>query len=231
MDVKRIRQFILNRKLYVIIIIIFATGFAAGFAASKAIQDPTNSLAIITTIVTISGSISGMWKLFSDYRKSTNVPSLEYGELTSDVVSAIERDGIRKQVTYFLEVRETRGLGEKVDDCEAFIDIPRAGVTHRQLIWINGDKQSISIGLREKLYLFTVSSLVSKDNSETDKHYLFLKTLKLYGSLGFDVPLDSEKVDINSEVIVTMQVGRGGNAPAKPYKTTIKQILESVSTA
>jgi hypothetical protein len=194
-NVKIISQFLLYRKLYVISIIIFATGFAAGFAASQAVQDPTNYLAIITTILTISGSIGGMWKLFSDYRKSTNMPSLEYGEVTSDIASANEREGIRKQVTYFLEVRETREAGQKVDDCEAFIDIPRAGVTHRQLIWINGDRQSISIGLREKLYLFTVSSLVSKDNSETDKHYLFRKTLKLYGSLGFDVPLDFEKVD------------------------------------
>jgi hypothetical protein len=127
-------QFLLNRKLYVISIIIFATGFAAGFAASQAVQNPTNYLAIITTILTISGAIGGMWKLFSDYRKSTNMPSLEYGEVTSDIASANERDGIRKQVTYFLEVRETHGAGQKVDDCEAFIDIPRAGVTHCQLI-------------------------------------------------------------------------------------------------
>lgn len=82
-NVRRVSQFLLDRKLYVIIIIIFATGFAAGFAASQAVQDPTNHLAIITTLVTISGSIGSMWKLFSDYRKSMNIPSLEYGNLTS----------------------------------------------------------------------------------------------------------------------------------------------------
>ena len=156
-----VKKLLRDRKIYVIIIIIFATGFAAGFAASQAVQDPTNYLAIITTLVTISGSIGSMWKLFSDQQKSMNTPLLDYGELTSDTISANKMNGVRNQVRFFLEVRAIRGSGQKVDDCEAFMDIPRVGLTHLRLIWTNGDRLSISIGLREKLHLFTVSSLIA----------------------------------------------------------------------
>jgi hypothetical protein len=47
--------------------------------------------------------------------------------------------------------------------------------------------------------------------------------------LGFERPLDFEKVDDESEVIITMQVGQGGSAPPKPYTTTIKKILKTTS--
>jgi hypothetical protein len=225
-NVKRVGRFLLAKKLYgIIIIIIFVTGFIAGFTTSQAIQDPTNYFAIFGSIISILSSAGSMWKLFSDHRKSMNIPSLEYGELYSHANPRQEMMGTRNNTLFLLPVREVRGLGQKVNDCEAFMDIPQAGIIHRTLYWRNGNKPTISIGLKEELQLFTFSSFINADNIEIKKKLLF-NVADPNGHLTIsDIPF--ETIDTNNEVIINMQVGQGGAAPSKPYKTTIKQILET----
>lgn len=230
MDVKRIGVFLVSRKLSVaIILIIFGLGFAAGYTISQLIRDPSNSLTIIVTIIAIISSVAGLWKLFSDYRKSLNIPSLEYGKLYSDMNSRLERGGTQNFTLFLLSVRETRGRGQKVNDCEAFMDFPRANIIHRPLYWRNGNRETISIGLMEELQLFTLSSFTGADNVET-RQFLFYKYVGIPGHLSYGSEIEYESMDINSEVIISVQVGQGGMAPPKPYKTTIKQILETVPT-
>ncbi len=230
MNVKRVGRFLLDRKLYVIIIIIFATGFAAGFATSQVVLDPTNYLAIIATLITISSSIGSMWKLFSDHRRGMNMPSLEYGKLTSYVRSWKERGGIMKRVIFLLEIKEMKLRGQKVNGCEAFLDIPQASVSHIPLYWQNGNMRTIPIGVKEELQLFALSSFIPNDQSETEKRFLFYTSTEIPGHLDYGSEIAYEEMNPSNEVIIVLQVDQGGSAPPKPYKTTIKQILETELT-
>lgn len=107
---------------------------------------------------------------------------------------------------------------------------------HLALFWRNGNKRTIPIGLKEDIQLFTFSNFITHDGFETEKQFLFFNESHIDGQhidgyLSFGSSIDFEKMDINSEVIITMQVDTGGSAPVKPYKTTIKQILETIQTA
>jgi hypothetical protein len=90
---------------------------------------------------------------------------------------------------------------------------------HRPLYWLNGNKLTISIGLKEELRLFTLSSFITAENVEIKKKFLIYKETEIL----------YEAMDSNNEMIITMQVCQGGSAPPKPYKTTIKQILDTMS--
>jgi len=154
-------------------------------------------------------------------------PSLEYGKLTFDKRSSKEEDKTRNQISFFLEVKEKIGKGEKVNGCEAFMDIPEAGITHLPLYWRNGNRMTISIGLKEELQLFTLSNLVANKESEIERKILFYKGSNIEHVLDYGYIIAYEQMDNNRQVVVTIQVERGGNAPVKPYKTTIKQIMDT----
>ncbi len=235
MNVERIRAYLLTRKLSVtIILIIFLLGSVVGFTIAQAFRDPTSSLTIAGTVIAITASIITMFKFSSDYRKSMNIPSLEYGKIISNKVSSGNRNGVENKVDFFLEVSEIKKKGQKVNGCEAFLDIPQVGVMHLTLFWRNGNKQTIPIGLKEEIQLFTLSSFITTDGLETEKKFLFFSEShaeghRLDGYLSYGSSIDFEKMDINSEAIINMQVDSGGSAPVKPYKTTIKQILDTAS--
>lgn len=116
-------------------------GSAVGFTIAQAFRDPTSSLTIVGTVIAIIASIITMFKFFSDYRKSMNIPSLEYGKIISNKGPNSNRNGVENQVNFFLEVNEIKGKGQKVNGCEAFLDIPRAGVMHLTLFWRNGNRR------------------------------------------------------------------------------------------
>ena len=102
-------------------------------------------------------------------------PSLGYDKLTFDKRSSKDDRGMRNNIMFFLTVKETMGKGEKVNGCEAFMDIPEAGITHHPLYWRNGNRLTIPIGLEEQLQLFTLSSLVTDDQSEIERYFIFYK--------------------------------------------------------
>jgi hypothetical protein len=154
-------------------------------------------------------------------------PSLEYGKLTFDKRSSKEEDKTRNEISFFLEVKEKIGKGEKVNGCEAFMDIPEAGITHLPLYWRNGNRMTISIGLKEELQLFTLSNLVANNKSEIERKILFYKGSNIEHVLDYGHIIAYEQMDNNKQVVITIQVERGGNAPVKPYKTTIKQIMDT----
>jgi hypothetical protein len=209
-------------------------GSAVGFTIAQAFRDPTSSLTIAGTVIAITTSIITMFKFFSDYRKSMNIPSLEYGKIISNRVSNGIRNGVENKVTFLLEVSEIKKRGQKVNGCESFLDIPKAGVIHLTLFWRNGNRQTIPIGLKEEIQLFTFSSFITTDGLETEKKFLFFNEShvdgrRLNGYLSYGSSIDFEKLDINSEVIINMQVDTGGSAPVKPYRTTLKQILDTAT--
>lgn len=102
------------------------------------------------------------------------------------------------------------------------MDIPLLDVIHLPLFWRNGNKQTISVGLKEELQLFTLS------DSKSKRHLLLFKEGEVDSHLHYSNGIPYEKVE-DSEIIVTMQVDTGGSAPSGSYKTTIKKILEATS--
>ncbi|HZD35270.1 MAG TPA: MscL family protein [Nitrososphaeraceae archaeon] len=155
-------------------------------------------------------------------------PTLEFGKLAFDRRSFREEDKTRNDISFFLEVKEKIGKGQKVNGCEAFMDIPNAGITHLPVYWRNGNRSAISIGLIEELQLFTFSSLVSNDQSEIEKRFIFYKVRETDDKLGYGPTIAYDQMDISSEVTISIQVEQGGNAPPNPYRITIKQILDTI---
>jgi large conductance mechanosensitive channel len=154
-------------------------------------------------------------------------PTLEYGKLSFNRRSSRDEDKTRNEISFFLEVKEKIGKGQKVNGCEAFMDIPNVGLIHLPLYWRNGNRSTISIGLTEELQLFTFSSLVTDDQSEMEKRIIFYKGREKDEKLGYGPTIEYYQMDSNSEVTISIQVEHGGNAPPNPYRTTIKHILET----
>jgi large conductance mechanosensitive channel len=155
-------------------------------------------------------------------------PTLEYGNLSFDRRSSREKDKTRNEISFFLEVKEKIGKGQKVNGCEAFMDIPNVGLIHLPLYWRNGHRSTISIGLTEELQLFTFSSIVTDDQSEMEKRIIFYKDREIDEKVGYGPTIAYEQINNNSEVTISIQVEHGGNAPPNPYRTTIKHILDTV---
>jgi large conductance mechanosensitive channel len=155
-------------------------------------------------------------------------PTLDYGKLSFERRSSREGNKTRNEVSFFLEVKEKIGKGKKVNSCEAFMDISKAGIVHLPLYWRNGNRMTISVGLMEELRLFTLSSLVTDDQSEIEKQFLFYKGRETEDKLGYGPSIAYDQMDNNNEVIISIQVEQSGNAPPHPYKTTIKQILDTI---
>lgn len=156
-------------------------------------------------------------------------PSLEYGKLTFVKRSSREQLKKRNEISFFLEVKEKIGKSKKVNGCEAFMDIPKAGIIHLPLYWRNGNRPTISIGIVEEIQLFTFSSIVNEDHSEIEKRILFYKGPGTEDKLSYGPIIAYDQTDSSSELTVSIQVEQGGNAPDQPYKTTIKQVLDTIN--